>query len=42
MDNKNIDPNFNPERFLETQKNKGIITALVFLLLFIVFFNGGF
>ncbi|GAA7126719.1 penicillin-binding protein 2 [Helicobacter pylori] len=37
MNNKNIDPNFNPEQFLETQKYKGIITALIFLLLFIVF-----
>ncbi|WP_438360860.1 cell division protein, partial [Helicobacter pylori] len=25
MDNKNIDPSFNPERFLETQKYKGSV-----------------
>lgn len=37
MDNKNIDPNFNPEQFLETQKYKVVFTALIFLLLFIVF-----
>ncbi|MCQ2640371.1 hypothetical protein JT252_01295 [Helicobacter pylori] len=37
MDNKNIDPSFNPEQFLETQKYKGSITALIFLLLFIIF-----
>ncbi|MCQ2660025.1 hypothetical protein JT076_01325 [Helicobacter pylori] len=37
MDNKNIDPNFNPEQFLETQKYKGMVTALIFLLLFFIF-----
>lgn len=41
MDNKNIDPNFNLEQFLETQRDKGSVTALIFLLLFL-FFNGGF
>lgn len=41
MDNKNIDPCFNPEQFLETQKYKGVVTALIFLLLFL-FFNGRF
>ncbi|AFV42780.1 cell division protein [Helicobacter pylori 26695] len=42
MDNRNIDPYFNPEQFLETQKYKGTVTALIFLLSFFYFFNGGF
>lgn len=42
MDNKNIDPSFNPERFLETQKYKGSVTALILFIAFYRFFNGGF
>lgn len=41
MDNKNIDPYFNPEQFLKIQRDKGVVTALIFLLLFL-FFNGRF
>ncbi|MCQ2622521.1 hypothetical protein JT242_01830 [Helicobacter pylori] len=37
MDKNNIDSHSNPERFLETQKYKGSVTALIFLLLFFIF-----
>ncbi len=37
MDNNNLDPHFNPEQFLKIQRDKGSVTALVFLLLFFIF-----